>query len=190
LGTFTGELGAEGREMFGAEAGGDAALADAALLQNRYVDQTGKPIADVTAGTGVEYRRLPVQMVLAMDQRWLPRVLVECANAALPIEVSRVRINPEKSGAGFEGVMSAGGPEGGRLSSMNFSSPYGGGGSLPDGLSRDYAKVEIQGLVYIFNPPDPAVLTVPGLEEPAAEPGAEPAAEPAAPAPEVAALQP
>jgi hypothetical protein len=107
------DLGATATEMpMGAPGeGADPAAMDAMLLAGRYVDAEGKPIADGTTGLAVEYRRLPVRMVLMMDQKWLPQVLIECANATLPIEVQRVRIDAEKSGmdktgAAFE--MSAG----------------------------------------------------------------------------------
>ena len=53
-------------------------------------------------GMGTEFRRLPIRMVLMMDERWLPKVLVECANSPLPIEVQRLRINREKSGVDKE----------------------------------------------------------------------------------------
>jgi hypothetical protein len=149
---------------------GDPAQADAQLLNRRYVDQTGAPITDVaadaTASLGVEYRRLPVRMSLLMDQRWIPRVLVECANASLPIEVQRLRINPDLSGAGFESALSAGGGlEGGGMRQFAGGNPMGFGQSMPTDLSKDFVTVEIQGLVYIYNEPNDAVLTVPGAEE-------------------------
>jgi hypothetical protein len=114
-------------------------------------------------------------MLLMMEQKWLPRMLVECANAPLPIEVQRLRINPEKSGAGFTAEMGSGmgmgSPEGMRMrgpSAMMPMMPRGGEFSsmqLPsDTATTGLATVEIQGLVYIFNPPDPAMLSVPGGE--------------------------
>jgi hypothetical protein len=175
------EGGMEGRGMYGEggmEGGmGDPAAADSALLARRYVDAEGKPLEDGTTGAGVEYRRLPIRMRLQMDQRWIPKVLVECANAALPIEVERLRINPDKSGVGFDVVGGAGG--GYRGGEMSYSRGGEGGMSYaaPGAVPADFVTVEIQGLVYIYNPPDPAVLTVPGGEEElAATPGTEVAA--------------
>ncbi len=164
----------------------DGANPDAMLLASRYVDQEGNPIADDSAGFGVEYRRLPIRMRLYMDQRWLPKILIECANAPLPIEVQRVRINPEQSGAGFDQTM-------GGMSAMAGGmgmEGYGGRGGIPSGYgdrggrgggfesspmmsmpmstvggSPELAQVEIQGLVYIYNEPDQAALAVPGGEE-------------------------
>jgi hypothetical protein len=190
-----GELGAPGAE--GAES------ADAILLINRYVDAEGKPIADASTGLAVEYRRLPVRMMLMMDQKWLPTLLVECANGTLPIEVQRVRINPEKSGMdklnqSFDAVgAGAGALGGGYESGGGYGGGYGGegrggigrgemgrgGGYGGRGYGGGYggesmammqpmgpaaagmAAVEIQGLVYIYNAPDPASLVVPGSEE-------------------------
>jgi hypothetical protein len=188
-----GGMGMEGRGMEGGMSGGegmyrggeggmggvDPAAMDAALLANRYVDAEGKPMTDLTTGAGVEYRRLPVRMRLQMDQRWIPKVLVECANAALPIEVQRLRINPDKSGVGFD---AAGGGGGGGYRGGGEGMYRGGEGGMsatPGAVPADFVTVEIQGLVYIYNPPDASVLTVPGGEEDLA----------AAPAGEVAVVQ-
>ena len=98
----------------------------------------------------------------------------------------RVRLNAEKSGVGFEvnfGELAAmaggegGGPVGGfgggsRDDGDGGYSPrnFGDGGSMPqDPGSGGVATVEIQGIVYIYNPPDPAILSVPGAEEPAGD---------------------
>jgi hypothetical protein len=171
-------------------AGGAGASIDSMLLASRYVDAEGKPIADGSTVTsqGSEFRRLPVRMLLMMDQKWVPRMLVECANAPLPIEVKRLRINEEKSGmdknnqafnvesAGAGAGMAMGGygagggrgPEAAMMMSRGPSAmmPRGGEYSsiqMPtDIATTGLATVEIQGLVYIFNPPDPAMLSVPG----------------------------
>jgi hypothetical protein len=162
---------------------------DAALLASRYLDAEGKPIQDASAGTGAEFRRLPVRLVLQMDERWLPKVLVECANAPLPIEVQRLRINAEKSGMDKEGqpfdLTGGAGSSGmggsremgmpmGRPSSMPMGRPMGremggmGGmgmnASLSPAEAASLATVEIQGVVYIYLPPDKSILTVPGDE--------------------------
>ena len=171
---------------------------DAMLLQNRYIDAEGKPIADAATGMGTEFRRLPIRMVLMMDERYLPNILVECANAPLPIEVQRLRINKEKSGidkdgqafelaasagAGAPGMMGGRGMEGGRGMGMpggygggrggeggrGMGMPMGGRGyeggmgmSLNPADTANLATVEIQGIVYIYMPPDPTILVVPG----------------------------
>lgn len=182
-----GGMSPDGMPMDGMTEGADPG---AVLLNNRYVDQTGAPIADGSTGLGTEYRRLPIRMRLYMDQRWIPKVLIECSNAALPIEVQRVRINPEQSGAGFDATlvgsgggmpMGGGGMEGGGgayrgemgrgMGGMGGPGGYGGGMgggmsmTMPTGSSGgDMAQVEILGLVYIYNQPDDAALSVPGGE--------------------------
>lgn len=181
---LTGEVSPEfgGGDSLMMEPGGDAASADAALLSRRYVDQAGAPIVDAAAGTGVEYRRLPIRMSLIMDQRWIPRVLVECANAPLPIEVQRLRINPEQSGIGFEGALTAAssGLEGaGFRGSYSPSSTFGTSG-MPTEVSKDFVTVEVQGLVYIYNEPSDAELSIPGVEPTAPPAEGEPSNEVAA----------
>jgi hypothetical protein len=133
----------------------DSASSDAALLASRYLDAEEKPIAapDAAAGAaafGTEYKRLPVRMELVMDVRWLPRLISECANAPLQVEVKEVRINPSESGSGSSG-------RGGR-------SDYGGSsaGQLGEEMSPesepDIKRVIIQGIIYIFNEPNTAAL--------------------------------
>lgn len=175
--------------MGGGEAGMmvEGADPDAMLLAGRYIDGEGKPIQDGSGGLGVEFRRLPIRMVLMMDERWIPKVLVECANAPLPIEVKRLRINAEKSGidkdnqpftiasAAVGGMAEGGRGMGGGMGMMGRPSmPMGGmrgmeGGGMGMTLSpadtANLATVEIQGIAYIYTPPDPAVLAVPGGDD-------------------------
>jgi hypothetical protein len=183
-------MGSEGGG-YGREGGiaGEGVDMDAMLLQNRYIDAEGKPIADAATGMGTEFRRLPIRMVLMMDERWLPKVLVECANSPLPIEVQRLRINREKSGVDKEnqafdlgpsagaapGMGGRGYEGGGRGMEMGRGGGYGGmpmggrgyegggmGMTLNPADTANLATIEIQGLVYIYMPPDPTILTVPG----------------------------
>jgi hypothetical protein len=143
-------------------------------------------------------------MVLMMEQQAIPTIVIECANATLPIEVTRIRVNKEKSGAGMESPFNAtggmGGGEGGRGGYGGGDSGYGGrgGGGIDGGGGRggegggymptaplgavartDLASVEIQGIVYIYNPPDASTMTVPGGPpgDPAAVAGADVAAD-------------
>ena len=39
-----------------------------------------------------EFKLMPIRMSLIMDQHRIPKLLVECANSNMPIEVRRVRI--------------------------------------------------------------------------------------------------
>ena len=180
-------MGPEGG-MMGREGGmmGEGVDVNAMLLAGRYIDAEGKPIADASTGMGTEFRRLPIRMILMMDERWLPKVLVECANAPLPIEVQRLRINAEKSGVDKENQAFDLGPSAGAGPGMGgmgreggMGRPMGGGMGMPMGRGSEggsmgmtlnaadtanLATVEIQGVVYIYMPPDDTSLTVPGDE--------------------------
>ena len=110
-----------------------------------------------------------------MQEQAIPDILIKCANAALPVEVKRVRINPEQSGAGFDASLAVAAPagggmeggEGGRGGRPGFD---GGGGrdggygaTMAEGtIGSGLAKVEIYGIVYIYNPPNSETLAVPG----------------------------
>ena len=184
-----GEMGAYGRggEMgggYGGE-GGDESSIDAMLVAGRYVDDAGQPVADLESA-GAQFRRLPVHMTLLMDQRWLPTVLVECANSPLPIEVTCVRVNPEQSGQGVESALSGGSGLGGGAGGGygrgggGYSAPMGGelgggggygrggGGAtvnLSDLKSSGLDTIDIQGVVYIYQRPNKEVLALPGEDE-------------------------
>jgi hypothetical protein len=130
-----------GRGGYGMEGmEGDPAAADAALLANRYLDDAGAPLPD--GAFGAEFRQLPIKMELQIDQRYIPTLLLQCANAPLPIEVKQVRINPHMAMAGID----------------NTAGGYTGGGSLPGGVTLDtndptYAILELRGAVFIYNEP-------------------------------------
>ncbi len=159
------------------------------LLTNRYLDANGKPIpfgggaaAPSPDGTppatpdpaatsgpldlsvfGTEYKRLPVRMALRMDQRWLPQLIAECASQPLQIEVQEVRMNPP------EGIAGAGGPGGGGPGGRPGDAMGGGGSVFPEEppyqpfpTDTEMVNVILQGTVYIFNKPNPAVLQTPG----------------------------
>jgi hypothetical protein len=144
------------------------------------LDPSATPAASASPTEfGLEYKRLPVRMTLQMDQRWLSHLISECANQPLQVEVQEVRINPSdlgSTGGGGEGRGSqsysgGGNPYGG-------GSPYGGGGMgrgydgggagsslFPErtGIQTFSAQpnivdVVVQGIIYIFNEPNPDVL--------------------------------
>ncbi|TWT96063.1 hypothetical protein Pla108_31450 [Botrimarina colliarenosi] len=150
-GGYGSELGAEGGGYggefsrggyggeFGAEGGGGGANA---LLAGRYIDDTGAPIPDVPEDFkfGREFKRLPVRMTLEMDTRYLAKLMWELANAPLQVEVDQVRFNPEG--------------EGGRAS----GSSVGSGEVAVFDRQPTKGTVVLQGIVYIFNPPDPSIV--------------------------------
>jgi uncharacterized membrane protein YgcG len=167
-----------GEGGFGAAGGAMTPEQEAAmLLSGRYLGEDGRPIAGGMAAGGDEfsdpaaapapvdlssfgreYKRLPVRMVLQMDQRWLPKLIAECASQPLQVEVQEVRINPP-GGAAAEGMSGGGGYRGG------FQGGGMSGSMFPDrtGLltfpqQPNVVDVVIQGVIYIFNKPDPTVL--------------------------------
>ena len=85
----------------GAEPGGKAASADAQFLDYRYVDDKGQPLPasdpeyPYVKQPFAEFKMMPIRMSLVMDERRLPKLLVECGNSNMPIEVRRVRVLKE-----------------------------------------------------------------------------------------------
>lgn len=142
--------GMEDRGYDGGMPGRDVGSTDTEILANRYLDPEGVPYPGESENFGIEYRKLPIRMLLTMDQRMIPEVLVECANATLPIEVTRVIVNRDKSNnQGFSG----------RTSNRNQRGLMGQRGRNNQGaIQRDLSEVEIQGIVLIYEPPDESVL--------------------------------
>ncbi|QDU77064.1 hypothetical protein Pan97_41240 [Bremerella volcania] len=143
----------------------------------RYVDKDYKKLmvddlrAATTDPTSENYylsvaKRLPVRMRFLMDQREIDKLLVECGNADLMIEVRQVRINPQTSGVGgMDGGSGMGGPGMGdfNMGGMGMGDEFGGGiggmgrgGQSGDGIDQAEkifdAPVEIYGIIYIYNP--------------------------------------
>jgi len=135
------------------EGGGEAAMVDSGGAmggeegaevqpdENRYVDAEGKPMAS-GAWKEQQFKRMPVHLRLVMDQREITRLLAACANSPLPIEVRQLRINPGAESSGSPAKKADAGADG------------------PTATAADVydVVVEISGIIYIFNPPDPARL--------------------------------
>ncbi|MEO1495600.1 MAG: hypothetical protein AAFV43_00450 [Planctomycetota bacterium] len=135
--------GGRGGGGFGGMPGGSAD--DGALLEGRYVDETGQPVA-VPPGTftvGVEYKQLPVLMQLEMDSRWLTELIVNLANAPLQVKIDQVRVNPEGS---------------------DFGGRAGGKDVKAFDRTPTIQPVVLQGSVYIFNEPEEETFKVGGDE--------------------------
>ena len=128
------------------------------LIQNRYVDDKGMPLSyDASASPlyakhpYAEFKIMPVYMMLVMDQKRLPRLLVECANSKMPIEVRRVRISP---------AAAVGRPRkpGRRRAPFGRHGRHRSGGAGMGGQTQESGQsdipVEIHAVIYIFNPPD------------------------------------
>lgn len=158
----------------------------------RYVDINYDPLSaeDLKAALGTKEdkdkaylavaKRMPIRLRLKMDTRRLNRLLVECGNSPLPVEVRQVRIGVTGSSSGAPGGFSGG--EGyGRGGTGPSLPPIDGGFGPPEdyGSGRSAQKtpylkmVEVYGIIYIFNPVNYAQL---GYEngKPPADLGAEP----------------
>lgn len=167
------------------------------LMDGRYVDDKGEPLAfeseyPYAKHPYPQFKMMPIHMSLEMDQRALPRLLVECANSNMPIEVHRVCIMTtsdqpldlqtmsEEGGAGARmRGMGEGGPTGpsrpprpgrmrgaGRGVSLGDSAGAEGATDIQDLRPFD-VPVEIFGVIYIYNPPARDKL---GMTAAAAEP--------------------
>jgi hypothetical protein len=157
----------------GAAAGGEAAPMGPEGGGAPAVDPNAPAPPLDMAQFGICYKRLPVRMVLHMDVRWLPQLISACANQPLRVEVQEVRINTPD----IEGMATSGGGMGGFRGGFEGGRPGGGmgGGSLfPDrnGLQNFPAQpnvvtVAIQGTIFIYNKPNPALLKS-SIEQPAA----------------------
>ena len=127
----------------------------ASLKEGRYLDGAEEPLKADDSPPFAEFKRMPVVMKLVVDQRRIPEILINCANCSMPIDVRHVRIAPDKAGigvgrgsdSGTDSNQSSGGVSLGR-SALGEMSGYG----------SDAIRIEIYGIINIFNAPDPALL--------------------------------
>ena len=172
------------------------------LLKYRYVDDKGIPLDAEAKQPYSEFKMMPISMKLDIDQRKISKLLVACVNSPMPIEVRRVSIQRAASELLESGTTSAASPAGGpsrdysrRTMDVRGSRAAGAGGGGEEGGTGSYdIPVEIQGIIYIYNPPDLNTLgTGTAAEKPAETPaGAAGAAEAGAPSatPEAAPVKP
>ena len=92
-----GSMGQSGMGFMGKGMGRSSGTAGSALA-GRYVDDTGKPLDDLAQDPNKEFRMMPIDMRLMIEQKEIPRLLVECANSSMRIDVRSVRILAEKPG--------------------------------------------------------------------------------------------
>jgi hypothetical protein len=121
---------------------------------DRYVDDAGTPQAAGTAASEA-FKRLPVFLKLEMNQLEITTLLSHCVNSPLPVEVRQLRINPEAA------------KEGGGQARPQAKEPEGGDALGATAVGPLDATVEIHGIIYIYNPPDPAKLGQPAGTAPA-----------------------
>jgi hypothetical protein len=159
--------------------------------ENRYVDKDYKPLAaskirsDVTTNPAEVYlavaKRMPVRLVCTMDQRKIHKLIAECGNSPLTVEVRQVRIGGNAGKGGTSGSFGSGSGGMDSFSSMQSSgsfgdessgdgSEYGGfggfGGFGGNNSARAMAQslnditVEVYGIVYIYNPVNKKALGI------------------------------
>jgi hypothetical protein len=73
-------------------AGVSAGNPAAAALAGRYVDDKGHPLEDATQQPFPEFRMMPINLKVVIEQKEIPRLLAECANSAMRIDIRGVRI--------------------------------------------------------------------------------------------------
>lgn len=132
-------------------------------------------------------KRMPVRLRLVIDQRRLNKLLTEFGNAPLPVEVRQLRINRDpaaigdptnffaalgaEGAGGYPGGGGGGYPGGGggegygmpRFTEGGMGPGGGGGGSITRDATVDtnLIKLELYGIVYLYNPVNRAVLGLP-----------------------------
>ena len=167
--------------------GGAGATADPAEM--RYVDNDYKPLPAQRVREAltsdarnpddaflVVAKRIPIRIGIKMDQREVHRLVTECGNSTLMVEVRQIRLNKQTSasgGMGGGGGMGYGGGGGfGEGSGVGFGGSgggfgesmggfggqegmYGGAGAGGNAVSASSSfdlPIELYGIVYIYNP--------------------------------------
>ena len=190
-----GEIAASGageREM---DTMGEAGSSSSDPAEMRYVDNDYKPlpaqrVRDALTSSArnpddaflVVAKRIPIRIGLRMDQREIHRLVAECGNSTLMVEVRQVRLNKQTSatggggfgaggfgeggggfgegGGGFgEGIGGFGeGEGGGGFGEEGGQSMYGAAGGAGAGSGAVNASssfdlpIELYGIIYIYNP--------------------------------------
>jgi hypothetical protein len=156
---------------------GDGGGSPAGAADGRYVTADGNKESSAVAASK-QFKRMPIYLRLNIDQREIPKLLVECANSTLPVEVRQLRVNPSKPGSGSSSggpkpagpAATAANPNAGLLMQNRGgpSKPAGGasGSTAPGANSSSGSSgamteseaysvpVELLGIIYIYNKPD------------------------------------
>ncbi|MGA2063704.1 MAG: hypothetical protein ABSG86_01985 [Thermoguttaceae bacterium] len=148
-------------------------------LAGRYVDDQGKPLTDPTQQPYAEFRMMPINLRVVIEQNQIPKLLAECANSNMPIEVRKVRLleaefppfEPAAEAGTTPGTGPAAAPGKHMLQGPGpgaFHPQQPGTGAGPRGKTETLSGeeedeainpmeppvlVEVQGIIYIYNPP-------------------------------------
>ena len=173
------------------------------------MDDNGQPLADPTKQPFAEFRMMPVNIRIVIEQKAIPKFLAQCANSNMPIGIRTFRMLLSE-GTAIDVVTAA--AEGGKGMAGPGAVPAGGamrrpgGGEIPGATGRaekaidveqeEWADrsvppvpVEVQGIIYIYNPPDLSKVGTgtagggPAAAGPEAAPPAKPTPTPVTPTP-------
>jgi len=135
----------------------DESKPELAVLENRYVDGQGKPLAASAAPPFEEYNLMPFAMRMVVDQRRIATLLTEFARSGMPIEVRVLDFQGKDPPPAGEGATpGSGAPKGPRGSRP---------GTEEKSVSPFDVTLDVQGVVYIFNPPDKKAAESAGQEK-------------------------
>ncbi len=173
-------------DEMGSDMLGGGSLLELDPAENRYVNAALEPITGAALRSALTSnspsdsalavaKRVPVMMSLNMDQRAVPELIAACGSAQLMVEINQVRLLPETAAGGGMGMM-GGDSEMGMDMEMGMGMGMGGGMGMGMGMGMGGGmastepvdetpldmSVEIYGIIYIYNPPDPIKL---GLEQ-------------------------
>jgi hypothetical protein len=143
----------------------------------RYVDANYRPVPGSELRTRIKgdsvedaffavAKRVPIRLRVRMEQAKLAKLLAECGNGGIMIEVKQVRINTGEQplaltlGSG----QAVGGEDGGESSGGfggGFSAAHSSYGVTSTGDGEPNIPVEIYGIVHLFNPPNKQKLGFP-----------------------------
>jgi hypothetical protein len=123
------------------------------LQSDRYVNEKGKPLGPDDIAPFAEFKMMPIHMRLVMDQSKINKLLAECANRNMPVEVRRVRLTA--AGGPASGLTAAATSDSNASSSSTNAETD---TSHAENSATSDVQIEIQGIIYIYNPPDRAKL--------------------------------
>jgi len=129
---------------------GNKPTADQLLKDKRYVDAQRVP-QSWNQEPMKEYRLMPFELDLSVDQRKLSQLLAALANSPLPLKVMEVRLDPAAAGRG------------GRQAAPRVAAGTGGD---KDTGTRHHRRYVIAGVAYLIKPVDYEYLGLPKPEPP------------------------
>lgn len=117
----------------------------------RYVDAKGQPLPvegeyPYVKFPSPQFKMMPIHLGLMVDQRDLPKLLVECANSSMMIEIRRLFVKENVTQTSTAATP-------GRSEPSNAGSQPA-AGSVQEMPAQTDVSVHILGVVYIFNSPD------------------------------------